>query len=154
LANDVGIQIIGGVDDLISKNVIAFNTAQGILIDSGMQIPQRVRIIQNKIGQTPFNLAGGNGSNGVRITAGEEHLVSGNTIRANTDGIVVLSGSRRNLLRDNQFIENSLQAIDLSPDGPNAIDIDEGQTGANDQQMRLLCSARGAPTAKAKCVCA
>ena len=45
------------------------------------------------------------------------------------------------------FQRNTLQPIDLSPDGINAIDLDVGQTGANDQQNTAeILSARGSNT--------
>jgi hypothetical protein len=138
LANAVGVLVIGGSDDLILKNTIAFNTAQGVLINGtghGLPDAQGIRIESNKIGRTSTSDVGGNGSNGVRIEAGAGHRVFGNQIWNNgTDGVVVLDTSRGNLIAHNTYVNNALQAIDLSPDGINFNDLDVGQTGANDRQ--------------------
>ena len=47
-------------------------------------------------------------------------------------------------MSNNKFLYTTLQAVDLSPDGVNLIDLDVGQTGANDQQnFPLITSASG-----------
>ncbi len=147
LANEVGVKVINSDDDMILKNTIAFNNAQGVLIAPGGSLA--IRIESNKIGTTTASpLLGGNGSNGVRIEDGDGHRVFGNKIWNNgTDGVALLSTSRRNLLASNTYFNNALQAIDLSPDGVNPIDLDVGQTGANDQQnYPTIQTARGSNT--------
>ncbi len=138
LANGVGIKVVASNDDMILKNTIGFSDAQGVLVTRGGitdEPARRVSILSNKIGTTDTESNAGNGTNGVRLEFGEDHEVSGNKIWNNaTDGLVVLSTSRRNLLVRNTYLNNTLQAIDLSPDGVNPIDLDVGQTGANDQQ--------------------
>jgi hypothetical protein len=151
LPNGIGIRVADSEDDLILKNTIAFNTAQGILIDEpGMLRPEanNVKIESNRIGTASTPGLGGNGGNGIRILDGDGHRIVANRIWNNdSDGVVVLAESRRNLIAHNTFLNNALQAIDLSPDGVNPIDLDPGQTGANDRQnFPLVQSARGTNT--------
>jgi hypothetical protein len=146
LPNGVGILVEGGTEDSISRNWITDNSSHGVHINS-TPISNRIRINNNRVGLRPLglNTAGGNGGNGIRIGSGELHILGNNTIANNgTDGLVVLSGARRVLLGPNSFQRNTLQPIDLSPDGVNPIDLDVGQTGANDQQNTAeILSARG-----------
>lgn len=149
LPNSVGVLIEGGIDDLISENRITDSTSHGIFI-AATPVSNRTRITSNFLGSRPAGLgtSGGNGGNGVRVGSGAEHLIFNNVIVNNgTDGAVVLAGARRVLLTPNRYDNNALQPIDLSPDGVNAIDLDVGQTGANDQQNTAeLLSARGSNT--------
>ena len=86
--------------------------------------------------------------NGARFEAGSFINFKHNWVLYNgTDGVVVTSAARRINIASNQFKLNGLQAIDLSPDGVNPIDLDVGATGANDQQnYPSLTSASGTAT--------
>jgi hypothetical protein len=136
LANGIGIRVADGDGDEIRNNTIVYNDAQGILLADGANAPQNTRIINNRIGAAvPSAAVGGNGGNGVRVTGGDGHEIRSNLISNNgTDGLVVLTDSRRVWLDGNRFIGNARLPIDLSPDGRNFNDLDVGQTGANDRQ--------------------
>ncbi|MBL0030025.1 MAG: right-handed parallel beta-helix repeat-containing protein [Rhodanobacteraceae bacterium] len=134
--NAVGIRIAGGYADDINRNRIGFSDTHGILVEPG-STAQKLRIQSNRIGLTATDAPAGNGGNGLRISAGSEHVVSGNTVRhSGTDGLVVLSAARRVSIVANYISDNTLQAIDLSPDGVNPLNLDVGATGANDDQNR------------------
>lgn len=136
LPNAVGVLVNGGSGNVIRDNTIAFNTAQAILLEDGGSPPQDVQILNNHLGASGANLAiGGNGGNAVRVAAGSGHVIRGNYIYNNqTDGIAVLTPSRRVLISANRFVNNLRLPIDLSPDGRNYNDLDVDQTGANDRQ--------------------
>jgi hypothetical protein len=136
LPNGIGITVDGSFRDVITKNLIGFSTTQGIRIlntrDAGARRP---RSASNDIGEAANFADAGNGTNGIRIEGGEDHDVQYNLISNNgTDGLVVLSTSRRRGILNNRLSSNALQAIDLSPDGVISDRPDVGQTGANDQQ--------------------
>ena len=134
--NGVGIQVAGGYADDLNRNRIGFSTAQGILVPPGSSA-QKLRILSNRIGVSAADAPAGNGGNGIRISAGSEHAISGNVVRhSGTDGIVVLTAARRVAIQANYLSDNTLQAIDLSPDGVNPLNLDVGATGANDDQNR------------------
>lgn len=134
--NGVGIQVVGGYADDLNRNRIGFNTAQGILVAPG-GTAQKLRILSNRIGVSATDAPAGNGGNGIRISAGSEHVISGNVVRhSGTDGVVVLSTARRVAIQANYISDNAFQAIDLSPDGINPLNLDVGATGANDDQNR------------------
>ena len=135
LSNVVGVRIIGGTGHVISNNTIAFNTAQAILLDDDGTPPQDVQILNNHLGASGPDLSlGGNGGNAVRVVGGNGHSIRGNYIYNNqTDGIAVLTGSRRIWISENRFVNNLRLPIDLSPDGRNYNDLDVDQTGANDR---------------------
>lgn len=135
-ANGVGIQVAGGFADDLNRNRIGFSTAQGILVAPG-STAQKLRILSNRIGVSAADAPAGNGGNGIRISAGSEHVISGNVVRhSGTDGVVVLSTARRVGIYANYISDNAYQAIDLSPDGINPLNLDVGATGANDDQNR------------------
>jgi hypothetical protein len=136
LANAVGVLINGGFGHVIRDNTIAYNTAQAILLDDDGSPPQDVQILNNYLGASGVNLgSGGNGGNAVRVAGGNGHTIRGNYIYNNqTDGIAVLTPSRRVLISSNRFVNNLRLPIDLSPDGRNYNDLDVDQTGANDRQ--------------------
>lgn len=149
LGNGIGIRLADGDGDVIRGNAIAFNDAQGILLADGSNAPQNVEINSNRIGASPANGAtGGNGTNGIRVTGGNGHEIRNNLINNNgTDGIAILSPSRRVWLVSNRFVGNARLPVDLSPDGRNFNDLDVGQTGANDQQnFPALFDSGGQPT--------
>ena len=135
--NGVGISVAGGYADDLNRNRIGFSTAQGILVEPS-STAQKLRVLSNRIGISATDAPAGNGGNGIRISAGSEHAISGNTVRHNgTDGVVVLTAARRVAIQANYISDNLGQAIDLSPDGVNPIDTDVGATGANDGQNRV-----------------
>ncbi|HWT16352.1 MAG TPA: right-handed parallel beta-helix repeat-containing protein [Patescibacteria group bacterium] len=135
-ANGVGIRIAGGNADDINRNRIGFSATQGILVEP-LALAQKLRILSNRIGVSATDAPAGNGGNGIRISAGSEHVISGNTVRhSGTDGIVVLTEARRVSIIANYISDNVRQAIDLSPDGVNPLNLDVGATGANDDQNR------------------
>lgn len=134
--NGVGIQVVGGHADDLNRNRIGFSAAQGILVAPG-STAQKLRILSNRIGVSATDAPAGNGGNGIRISAGSEHVISGNVVRhSGTDGVVVLSTARRVGIYANYISDNAYQAIDLSPDGINPLNLDVGATGANDDQNR------------------
>lgn len=146
LPNAIGVLIEGGTDDLIDRNRMTDNTSHAIQI-AATPVSNRIRITNNLIGLRGFGAitSGGNAGNAVRVGSGAEHVVFNNAIaNGGTDGIAVLAAARRVLLTPNTFRRNAVLAIDLSPDGFNPIDLDVGQTGANDQQNTAeILSARG-----------
>jgi hypothetical protein len=149
LPNAVGIIVEGGTDDLITGNRIADNTSHGVHI-LPTPVSNRIRITINTFGTRTSGSAtlGGNGGNSVRVSAGSEHLLSSNLFaNGGTDAVAVLAAARRTLLSSNNYQRNAGLPIDLSPDGVNLIDLDVGQTGANDQQNSAeILSARGSDT--------
>lgn len=149
LSNGIGIRVADGDGDVIRNNTIVHNDAQGILLADGADAPQNTIILNNRIGATfPSAANGGNGGNGIRVTGGDGHEIRGNLINNNgTDGLVVLTDSRRVWLDGNRFVGNARLPIDLSPDGRNFNDLDLGQTGANDRQnFPALFNTGGQPT--------
>lgn len=146
LANGIGVRVDSSKSDQIISNVISFNDSHGILVLGDTLLTQGVTISNNRIGmRTGNDSLGGNGGNGVRLEGGVAAYIYANQIWNHpSDGIVVLSTSRANRLTSNNFRNNTLQAIDLSPNGVNPIDLDVGQTGANDQQnYPSINTARG-----------
>jgi len=145
LPNGIGITVEGSDRDVITKNLVGFSTAQGIRVLASATPAQETVITDNEIGVSATFGAAGNGTNGIRIEGGNDHAVQFNDIRHNgTDGLVVLTASRRVDFTNNGISDNGQQAIDLSPDGVNPIDNDVGQTGANDQQnYPALAKAEG-----------
>jgi hypothetical protein len=140
------VHIADSPSDRIAFNVIANSDAQAVLLASGAQ---STRVFRNRLGANALSLtAGGNGGNAVRVTSGDAHQITQNIINNNqTDGIAVLSPSRRVLIADNTFANNAALPIDLSPNGWNPIDLDVGQTGANDQINRpTVVNASGSST--------
>ena len=136
LTTGVGIRVADGDGDEIRNNTIVYNTDQGILLADGANAPQNTKIVNNRIGASyPSAAVGGNGGIGIRVTGGDGHEIRNNLINNNgTDGLVVLTPSRRVWLDGNRFVGNARMPIDLSPDGRNFNDNDVGQTGANDRQ--------------------
>lgn len=134
--NGIGIRVADGDGDVIRNNNISYSTAEGILLADGSNAPQNVEILSNSIGASAVNSAvGGNGGNAIRVAGGSGHVIRSNSIFNNqSDGIAVLANSRRVWIASNRFANNQLLPIDLSPNGRNFIDLDVGQTGANDRQ--------------------
>jgi hypothetical protein len=147
--NGVGIHIDSSTGDSLYHNTIGNSTSHGILVTGGSAIPGDMRISYNDIGVTPAAVGAGaiagNGSNGARFEAGAGINFDLNRVWYNgTDGVVVTSSARRIGIHSNSYLMNTFQAIDLSPDGVNPIDLDVGQIGANDQQnYPTLTSASG-----------
>jgi trimeric autotransporter adhesin len=146
LPNGIGVRITDSDADYVTRNIISFNTSHAVTINGSAT---RSVVFSNKMG---FSLntaaASGNGGNGVRILGGSAHVIRNNAISKSAgDGIVVLAAARATKLQINEFDGNQRQAIDLSPDGVNPIDLDVGQTGANDQQnYPLITDAVGSST--------
>ena len=135
LPNGVGILIDAGDSHRIESNKLAYNNSNGIEINSTATPATRVLMGFNRIGVTSLAQVAPNQGDGIRIEAGSEHSMFRNSIQNNaSDGIEILSSSRRNNGRRNSFLNNQALAIDLSPQGVNPVDLDVGQTGANDQQ--------------------
>jgi len=146
LPNGVGVRVADSFADDIHSNIISFNTSHAITIGG---TAQRTLVFSNFIGNSLGNSNdSGNGGNAVRILSGSSNRIRLNKIfRSASDGIVVLNTSRLNQLDLNTFDGNQRQAIDLAPDGVNPIDLDVGQTGANDQQnYPLITDALGSNT--------
>ena len=146
LSNGIGVRVEGASGDKIVANKISFNDSHGILVVGGAQPAQAVNIQLNAIGVSDGTIGtGGNGSNGIRVEGGAGHTIALNRVNnSGTDGIAVLANARRTNLSNNKFLFTTLQTIDLSPDGVNPIDLDVGQTGANDlQNFPLITSAGG-----------
>jgi hypothetical protein len=145
LPNGIGVRVADSDSDSIRKNVISYSTSHALTIGG---TAARALIFGNFIGYAAGNQTSGNGGNAVRILAGSGHLVRFNRIyKSASDGIVVLSTARANKLEANYFDGDQRQTIDLSPDGVNPIDLDVGQTGANDQQnYPLITDAVGSST--------
>lgn len=143
LPNQVGVFVEDTSGDAIEGNAITDSLAQGVLFSSAAP-PANVIVRDNLIGARPLNAAlGGNAANAVRVY-GNGHRISRNLIYNNgTDGMAVISPGRRVEITQNRFRNNAQLAIDLSPDGPNPIDLDVGQTGANDQQNKPLLTSAG-----------
>jgi len=133
--NGIGITVVGSFRDVITKNLIDNSVTQGVRILASATPAQQTTISDNDIGISPAFNDAGNGTNGIRIEGGSGHSVVFNKIVNNgTDGLVVLTASRKVRFANNSIANNALQAIDLSPDGVNPIDLDVDATGANDQQ--------------------
>lgn len=143
LPNQVGVFVEGASGDAIEGNAITDSLAQGVLFSSATP-PANVIVRDNLIGARPLNTSlGGNASNAVRVF-GNGHRISRNLIYNNgTDGMAVITPGRRVEITQNRFRNNAQLAIDLSPDGPNPIDLDVGQTGANDQQNKPQLTSAG-----------
>lgn len=153
LANGVGIHVDSSSGDSIYNNVIGHSNSHGILVTGSSAPPNDMRISYNYLGFSPaaFGAASvaGNAGNGARFEAGSGIKFDLNQVLYNgTDGVVVTSAARRINIASNTYKLNTLQAIDLSPDGVNPIDLDVGASGANDQQnYPTLTSASGSASA-------
>ena len=135
LRNGVGLLINSGDAHRIDFNALVYNDSYGIEINNTATPATRVQINFNRIGVTRQTQAAPNLGAGIRIEAGSEHSMFRNLIQNNQgDGVEILSQSRRNFAKRNSFLNNQALAIDLSPQGVNDVDLDVGQTGANDQQ--------------------
>lgn len=133
LANGIGVRIDSGFNDTVRQNAFSHNTSHAITI-GGTSLS--TLIFDNDFGRTiSAGTVGGNGGNAVRMLSGSRSRVRFNKfVRGSSDGVAVLSASRRNFIDSNNFSGTQRQAIDLAPDGVNPIDLDVDQTGANDQQ--------------------
>jgi hypothetical protein len=152
--NGVGIRISGGIDDVIEKNWIGHNLAQGVLVEAspGGDAAGGVKIRSNYIGRAPqadpdplVGFRAGNGGNGVRITSGVGHEIASNFVAYNdTDGLVVLGG-RLARFNANRVYENAELGIDLSPDyvDEQDSDLDTANRGNRGQNFPVLESAIG-----------
>jgi Periplasmic copper-binding protein (NosD) len=141
----VGVLVTGSPRDDLRGNFIGGSESHGIVLAGGATPAQQTRVIFNSIGIAPDGSDVGNSSNAVRILGGEQHYLFRNTLHNNDgDALAVVTPARRAELVRNTFFGNTGLAIDLSPDGVNPIDLDVGQTGANDQQnYPEILSARG-----------
>jgi len=146
LPNGFGITVATSFGDVITRNRIGFSTTHGLRLNSGAGAPQDVIISLNDFGWTATGSAAGNGGNAIRVEGGQGHNIEYNSIgNSGTDGVVVLAASRRVRILNNTITQNAQQAIDLSPDGVNPIDLDVGAVGANDgQNYPTLLEASGA----------
>jgi CSLREA domain-containing protein len=128
------------------------NTIDGIAVDGGQN---------NDIG--PGNVTSGNTNQGVAVfTVGSALQSSGNTIAGNTVGLgaggaplpnggqgVLIASGVGNVISQNSISSNGALGINLAPpNGINANDLDDPDTGPNDlQNFPVLTSAiRGAST--------
>ncbi len=101
-----GVQITGS-NATLTGNIIELNNQQGLLIsNSNSDIEDNV--IRLNIGC------------GIQIVQGEQDFIRNNTIKKNGIGIECDSGARRNLIYENRFINNTLQASNA--DATNAWD--------------------------------
>lgn len=143
--NGTGVQIDGGFRNLVTRNWIGFSGVRGLLIDDTAEPAQETFITDNRFGVTPTYQAAGNARNAIRIEAGEGHRIEFNQIlNSGTDGIAIVTPARRVRLYTNSITASAQQAIDISPDGVNDIDLDVGATGANDgQNFPILVDAIG-----------
>lgn len=152
--NGVGVRISGGVDDVVERNWIGHNLAQGVLVEAspGGGAAGGVQIRSNYIGRAPkaapdpaIGFRAGNGGNGVRITSGTRHEIASNFVAYNgTDGLVVL-GDRLARFNANRIYENAQLGIDLSPDlvDPQDSDLQTAGRGNRGQNYPVLESAIG-----------
>lgn len=147
--NGVGIKVDGGTRNVITRNWIGFSDTRGILIDNTAQPAQGTVMTDNTFGVTANYAAAGNGSNAIRVEAGEAHIIEFNQIlNSGTDGVAIVTPARRVRLWNNRISNSALQAIDISPDGVNDIDLDVGASGANDSQnFPILVDAIGSDDA-------
>ncbi len=147
-ANGIGIHVDNSNGDTINNNFVGFSATHGILVTGTTTPPYDMRIKSNRLGVSAVFGAAGNGGNGARFEAGSLINFNNNSVKYNgTDGVVVLADARRISIGGNYYFQNALQAIDLSPNGVNPIDLDVGATGANDQQnYPTLTDASGSAT--------
>ncbi len=143
--NGIGVKVDGGTRNVITGNWIGFSGTRGVLIDNTAEPAQETVITVNTFGVNVNYQAAGNGTNAIRVEAGEEHKIETNQILfSGTDGIAIVTPARRVRLYNNSISSSALQAIDVSPDGVNDIDLDVGATGANDSQnFPILVDAIG-----------
>jgi hypothetical protein len=80
LANGIGITVDGSFRDVITSNLIGFNTTQGIRILNTGTPAQETSITKNDVGVSATFGDAGNGTNGIRIESGEGHFVEFNSI--------------------------------------------------------------------------
>ncbi len=141
----VGVQVTGSTGDDLRSNHIGGSESHGVVLAGGVTPALQTKLSFNRIGIAPDGSDVGNASNAVRILGGERHSLFRNTLHNNDgDALAVVSPARRAELLRNTFFGNTGLAIDLSPNGVNPIDLDVGQTGANDQQnYPEILSARG-----------
>ena len=96
-----GVQITSS-NTSVTANLIESNDLQGVLI-SGSYSDVEGNVIRLNLGS------------GVQISQGEQNLVRNNTIKKNGIGIECDASARNNLLYENRFINNSLQASNIDP---------------------------------------
>jgi hypothetical protein len=126
-----------------SANVISGNAGHGVLISGATATANT--IVGNFIGSDVNNTAGlGNGLDGVRVDNASGNTIGGllsgeaNSIVSNgQDGVEINAGTGNRIL-GNFISTNGTTAqhlgIDLSPDGVNANDAGDADTGANNRQ--------------------
>jgi hypothetical protein len=142
LPNNYGISGTSYAPTTIRDNVISGHTIEGISTHSSNML-----IIGNRIGVgadsvTPL----GNGQNGLFLSGndnviggtgpGEANIIAHNgTVSAFYSGVRVGNTGLRNTIRGNRIYANSQLGIDLRwPDGVNANDPDDPDTGGNNLQ--------------------
>jgi parallel beta-helix repeat protein len=134
LGNGGGIEIQAGSVNVgdpfpVTPNVIAGNTADGILVAGG---PAGNLIEANLIGVEPGGAVIPNGGHGIRVTGGRSFII-GNNIAGNAlDGVAVIGVSGITIA--NAIYGNGGLPIDLGDDGPTGNDALDADAGANELQ--------------------
>lgn len=145
IGNAIGIQVTNSTAaNLIggtvagTANVVAFNLSNGIVLQNS----NNQTLQGNRVGVLANGAAGGNKQNGILLSSGSSNRIgddAGNiianngTASASADGIA-MQGGTKNVIRGNQIGPNAGLAIDILPDGPNANDADDADSGTNNLQ--------------------
>ncbi|MBP6469585.1 MAG: PKD domain-containing protein [Chloroflexi bacterium] len=127
---------------IVRRNVISANTYDGIRVNMNQATVSDNLIGVAADGTTPL----GNGNHGILLTgsdnqiggtdSGEANIIAHNgTASAFFNGVLVSNTALRNTIRGNRIFANSRLGIDLRwPDGVNANDDDDPDTGGNNLQ--------------------
>ncbi len=154
LPNFTGI-VLGGSGCLVDGNRIVGNSNDAITING----PGGNAVVSNVIGVDATGLGAFNGGAGVRITAGDNNSIFGNTIRNMTAGGVLVTGNAGdghailgNSIYDNESTGNGMD-IDIGTLGPTPNDAGDIDNGPNQLQnfplvtsVQLSAPVQGSPT--------
>ena len=130
---------IGG-SELAQRNIIAGNSANGLLFEGAMVAGSTV--LGNVIGTDRSGLLDrGNTGAGVRADAARDVVIGStaapNVLAFNQVGVNVATGALRIDMANNLIRQNDALGIDLSPFGPNGVtpnDVDDADFGSNSLQ--------------------
>lgn len=140
LGNSIGVELGYGRNVMVSGNVIAGNTSDGVWMYG---TARRDKFFDNKIGVNVNGSALGNGADGIYVergakknriggtAAGQANVIANNAVR----GVALApTGGNGNLISGNSIYSNGALGIDFNMDGVTANDVNDADTGPNTLQ--------------------
>ncbi|GAB5442642.1 MAG: hypothetical protein Fues2KO_29910 [Fuerstiella sp.] len=148
--NSSGIQLYNSDGALVRDNVVSGNQDHGIWFRSGATLNTNNIIRGNIVGLGADGATViGNGQNGLMLEVGSGNLIGGTTSGEGNfvahnggDGIrVINNGSDGNAIRGNVIFSNTGLGIDLDNNGVTVNDVNDSDSGANQEQNYPVLAA-------------